>query len=126
MSPASISTLKSKLAPQSRFGPVSDSSSHRTAHGGAAWVVAAAANIHYQPQDGAPDPRIALRSQITDIASRLRSAFSGEPEDARITGTTRSLSRRVSGLNNVSAIRRAVASVTSANVAPTKMTSNVA
>jgi hypothetical protein len=55
----------------------------------------------YQPQDGAVDP---LR-RVMDISSRLLQS-SGEPEDARLTGGTRSLMRRLSGLNMV---KRAVA-----------------
>ena len=48
----------------------------------------------YQPQDGATD----TRSRVADIASRMRK-MAGEPEDARLTGGTRSLMRRLSGLN---------------------------
>jgi hypothetical protein len=48
----------------------------------------------YQPQDGVTEGR----TRIADIASHFR-RVSGEPEDARITGGTRSLMRRLSGLN---------------------------
>lgn len=48
----------------------------------------------YQPQDGVNDSF----NRVADIASRML-RMGGEPEDARITGGTRSLMRRLSGLN---------------------------
>jgi hypothetical protein len=55
--------------------------------------------VQRQPQDGAPE----TTSRIATIASHLpNSLFPNglrEPEDARLTGGTRSLMRRVSGLN---------------------------
>ncbi len=53
----------------------------------------------YQPQDGArPRMRKSLERAVTDLAPRFRRS-AGEPEDARLTGGTRSLMRRLSGLN---------------------------
>jgi hypothetical protein len=49
----------------------------------------------YQPQDGGST----AAKRVTDIANRLGKAMLGEPEDARLTGGTRSLMRRLSGLN---------------------------
>ena len=69
--------------------------SHRTEHGGTAFEPAA--NM-LQPQDGvtrsadrAADAKIRLISPLGSLVS--------EPEDARITGGTRSLMRRALGLN---------------------------
>lgn len=48
-----------------------------------------------QPQDGAID----TASRIASITSKQQPAIPSEPEDARLTGLTRSLYRRLMGLN---------------------------
>ncbi len=63
----------------------------RNGHGGSAWTATGKADSLHQPQDGAQETGILL-------AARTRLAFR-EPEDARLTGGTRSLMRRVMGLN---------------------------
>lgn len=100
---SSVEHMKSNFSPQGRFAP-SRETSHRTGHGGTAWAPASLGEVKlYQPQDGAADPR----SRVADIASRMRK-MAGEPEDARLTGGTRSLMRRLSGLNvNMDMARRA-------------------
>jgi hypothetical protein len=105
MSPSSIEQLKSTGSTQSRFD-ASPEMPHRIAHGGMAWApTTAATDVKlYQPQDGAVEPR----GRVADIASRLRK-MAGEPEDARLTGGTRSLMRRLSGLNvGMEMVRRAL------------------
>jgi hypothetical protein len=102
---SSIEQLKSTESPQRRFASTQDIP-HRTGHGGTAWA-SASTSIGlvklYQPQDGAIDPR----RRVSDIASRMRK-MAGEPEDARLTGGTRSLMRRLSGLNvGMDMVRRA-------------------
>lgn len=63
----------------------------RSVHGGSAWTAAAKADTLHQPQDGA---------QATGTLLTARTRMSArEPEDARLTGGTRSLMRRVMGLN---------------------------
>jgi hypothetical protein len=62
-----------------------------------------------QPQDGAGD-QAELKSRVTDIGTRLEMVAFGpamlvEPEDARITGGTRSLMRRLLGLNIMPRVR---------------------
>jgi hypothetical protein len=47
-----------------------------------------------QPQDGSP-----AESRTISLESRRFPALAGEPEDARLTGETRSLARRLSALN---------------------------
>ena len=105
---SSIEQLKSNVSPQSRFAPVRETS-HRSGHGGTAWAPASLGEVKlYQPQDGADGSR----SRVADIASRMRK-MAGEPEDARLTGGTRSLMRRLSGLNvGMDMVRRAKPVVT--------------
>ncbi|HEY5330021.1 MAG TPA: hypothetical protein VIJ79_09070 [Acidobacteriaceae bacterium] len=72
----------------------------RVGHGSTAWSVPSAETALCQPQDGASDPRKRglERADVQEIGPRaLRLA--SEPEDARLTGGTRSLSRRLMGLN---------------------------
>jgi hypothetical protein len=92
---SSLGRLKSNESPQRRFAPPQEMP-HRVAHGSTAWAVTATSDVNlHQPQDGV----VAQRRRVTDIASRLLKFSAGEPEDARLTGGTRSLMRRLSGLN---------------------------
>jgi hypothetical protein len=75
----------------------------RAGRGDAPWA-GAAARLLRQPQDGSPE----TISRIAAIAAHLPNGLR-EPEDARLTGGTRSLMRRVSGLN-VTADRKLVES----------------
>ena len=82
-----------KSAAESRWGRLG-SSSRRVGHGGTAWSVQT--NLRQpQDQDGAPENR------VTEIRAHLPlgSVIRQEPEDARLTGGTRSLVRRLLGLN---------------------------
>lgn len=63
----------------------------RNGHGGSAWTATAKADTLHQPQDGAQEAGTLLTAR-TLLARR-------EPEDAGLTGGTRSLMRRVMGLN---------------------------
>jgi hypothetical protein len=63
----------------------------RNGHGGSAWTATAKADSLHQPQDGAQETG-------TLLTARNRLTFR-EPEDARLTGGTRSLMRRLMGLN---------------------------
>ena len=96
MSPSAIGQLKSKEQPRNRFGPTPEMP-RRPLNGAAAAVENKQSVNLYQPQDGAS----AQRRRVTDIASRLLKLSPDEPEDARLTGGTRSLMRRLSGLNLV-------------------------
>lgn len=69
--------------------------SRRVGHGATAWSLPTDTETLRQPQDGAID----TRSRVAEIRSHMNRAFLNEPEDARITGGTRSLSRRLMGLN---------------------------
>jgi hypothetical protein len=71
----------------------------RSNHGGVAWAATDAENLH-QPQDGAQETG-------TLYTALTRKAMFREPEDARLTGGTRSLMRRVMGLNVTALARKA-------------------
>ena len=64
----------------------------RASHGGSGF---ARDQRMRQPQDGALD----LSTRVASITSKMHPALPMEPEDARLTGATRSLFRRVMGLN---------------------------
>lgn len=63
--------------------------------GGTAWSLPMADQMKTQPQDGA----VSSVSQMMRISSHLHSNALDEPEDARLTGGTRTLTRRLLGLN---------------------------
>lgn len=79
------------LPMNARNAPAREGSWRRTSHGGSAF--ANELNL-VQPQDGAE--RRSVPGTVSPIKSRLSVA---EPEDARLTGVTRSLYRRLTGLN---------------------------
>jgi hypothetical protein len=93
-------TRASKLPGPMMFVPKTFAA-RRTGRGVGPWSLAPG-GIQRQPQDGAPQKT----SRIATIASHLPNGLfpNGlrEPEDARLTGGTRSLTRRVSGLNVIS------------------------
>ena len=74
----------------------------RRGHGGLAWSLPLAEPEMRQPQDGS----VAKRKRLAMIDSRLHSNVLQEPEDARLTGGTRSLTRRLMGLNITEAAMR--------------------
>ncbi|HEX4155678.1 MAG TPA: hypothetical protein VHY48_08705 [Acidobacteriaceae bacterium] len=73
----------------------------RVGHGSVAWSAATETTL-WQPQDGASARRegrvSSVASAVEEIHARLP-RLQNEPEDARLTGGTRSLMRRVMGLN---------------------------
>jgi len=70
---------------QSRIEQVTERT-RRAVHGSSAWSLPRGLNLR-QPQDGAS-------SEVSPVLNNLP-----EPEDARLTGGTRSLTRRLMGLN---------------------------
>jgi len=83
-----------------------ESSSRRVGHGSMAWSTRG--NL-MQPQDGAFDSRD-QQARVTDIGKRQQVAAFGaaamvEPEDSRLTGGSRTLVRRLLGLNITPRIR---------------------
>lgn len=77
------------------------STSKRTAHGSSAWSLPQADDRLRQPQDGAAEVSKVIAESVAavDANPRLGGVPASEPEDAGITGGTRSLMRRVMGLN---------------------------
>lgn len=95
-------TLKPRMSPWvSRSGEVLRMpviAAQGGAHGGTAWRLPFAAQAQQsmmQPQDGAVD----ARTRLASIRSHQHSDLLHESEDARLTGGTRSLDRRLLGLN---------------------------
>lgn len=78
----------------------------RVGHGSMAWSMPLAEDAVCQPQDGAIESResrelrkrAATSGGVQEIHARLP-RLANEPEDARLTGGTRSLMRRLMGLN---------------------------
>jgi hypothetical protein len=64
----------------------------RSDHGGMAWKLPF--GRLRQPQDGA-----SVRTKLANIGSHFQLGLHDEPEDAKLTGGTRSLMRRLTGLN---------------------------
>jgi len=93
----SLSSLKNIEIPWSRF----TSAFRRNGHGGTPWSRTLEMS---QPQD--QDDLVGAQMRITEISARLHRGLVettgvvlNEPEDAHITGGTRSLTRRLTGLN---------------------------
>lgn len=80
---------------------MANSESRRTGHGGNLWSLPLSVRALRQPQDGALD----TRSRLSSITGHLSNDVLLEPEDAPLTGGTRSLTRRLLGLN-VAPIRK--------------------
>jgi hypothetical protein len=80
----------------------------RGARGGSAWSLPFAESMMFQPQDGAVDSR----TRLANISSHLHSDVLNEPEDARLTGGTRSLTRRLLGLNVMTTYRKRPEAIT--------------
>ena len=72
--------------------------SRSSGHGGTAWSLPFADAGMMQPQDGSVD----TRSRLASIRAPQLGDGLHEPEDARLTGGTRSLDRRLLGLNVLS------------------------
>ncbi|GEM_PF-2042726 len=68
-------------------------------HGGTAWSTPFSERSLRQPQDGAGE----RRTRLAIINSHLLTNLLNEPEDAGLTGGTRSLTRRLLGLNVITA-----------------------
>jgi hypothetical protein len=87
----------------SRLGEVPrmpEMSTRRTGHhGGTAWSLPFAEQMMLQPQDGS-DGSVDTHARLANTSTES-AQHSDEPEDAGLTGGTRSLARRVLGLNVV-------------------------
>jgi hypothetical protein len=90
--PARMSSWINKIGDVVRMPAMA---SRNGVHGGTAWSLPFAEAGMMQPQDGAAD----TRSRLSGIRANQHTNGLHEPEDARLTGGTRSLDRRVLGLN---------------------------
>lgn len=81
----------------------------RTSHGGTAWGARPEIALR-QPQDGGVE--LEVRSRVAEITAHLNRTNFIEPEDARLTGTTRSLMRRLMGLNVIGRMAQKAATPT--------------
>jgi hypothetical protein len=91
-----LQKMQSKLDRVASLGVESLHGVRRLSHGGSAWSLPRGTSSLRQPQDGA---------SLAGMLSQL------EPEDAGMTGGTRSLSRRLMGLNVTAAPRKRAAAV---------------
>ena len=82
-------------------------SPRRSGHGGNAWSLPFTGEVMIQPQDGA----VETRTRLASISAQQNSDVLHEPEDARLTGGTRSLDRRLLGLNVMETYRKACGAV---------------
>ncbi|MES2390632.1 MAG: hypothetical protein V4555_03250 [Acidobacteriota bacterium] len=99
-----VAQWKSRFQKTSR--PSNDSMSRRVGHGSTEWSLPTDSERLRQPQDGALD----TRARVAEMP-HLNRRLINEPEDAWLTGGTRSLSRRLMGLNvtvQATAVRGAV------------------
>ena len=90
--PARMSSWISKIGDVVRMPKLA---SRHGVHGGTAWSLPFAEPGMLQPQDGAVD----TRTRLASMRSHQHRDGLHEPEDARVTGGTRSLDRRLLGLN---------------------------
>jgi hypothetical protein len=80
---------------------------HRANHGGSAWSLPSRHPVELQPQDGS----LTNPARIAEMPARINGAkLECESDDSRMTGGTRSLTRRVLGLNVTAGRRKTSAS----------------
>ncbi len=97
-------TKMNRLQPAGGVEP-QRAATHRATHGSSAWSTPSRNPSMSQPQDGASE-RQERASRLLFLQASLHTSLSDEPEDARMTGGTRSLTRRVLGLNVIAEERK--------------------
>jgi len=104
-----MNSLNSWISRTGEVTPMPVISTPRSGHGGTAWSApfTDTDQTMIQPQDGAVD----TRTRLANIRSHQHSDVLHESEDARLTGGTRSLDRRLLGLNVVETYRKSCSSV---------------
>jgi hypothetical protein len=95
MPPARLNSSNSWMDKAGELVRMPAMSTRRGGHGGTAWSKPFTEPGMIQPQDGAVD----TRTRLASIRSHQHSDALHEAEDARLTGGTRSLDRRLLGLN---------------------------
>jgi hypothetical protein len=85
-----------KVGPRpAQIAAVTIAATRRSGHGETAWSLRSNPGRLFQPQDGTADNR----SRLATLRPRPQVGVLQEPEDATLTGGTRSLTRRLLGLN---------------------------
>lgn len=109
MPPSRMNSLNAWISRTGEVTPMPVISKRRGGHGGTAWSVpfTDTDQTMIQPQDGAVD----TRTRLANIRSHQHSDVLHEAEDARLTGGTRSLDRRLLGLNVVETYRKSCSAV---------------
>jgi len=97
-----LAPLGSQLSAWTRKIGSSPIMSTKRGHGGLAWSQPLGEKVMRQPQDGAADSK----RRMTMMASTFSTSALNEPDDARLTGGTRSLARRLLGLNVLAEYRK--------------------
>ena len=108
MTPMSLSSITAWTSKTGEVVRMPAMTTRRDTHGGTAWSLPFVEFMLFQPQDGAVDSR----TRLANIRSHQHSDALNEPEDARLTGGTRSLTRRLLGLNVVATYRKRPEAVT--------------
>ncbi len=105
---------KKNVAMSANLASLTPVGTRRIGHGGTLRSLAFGAERLRQPQDGAP----INRTKLASITAQTPNDVLQEPEDARLTGGTRSLTRRLLGLNVEMKKRGVVAMVAGAIAQP--------
>ncbi len=87
--------------PSDRLQATAANNPRRTTHGSGGWTLPSRFGVLRQPQDGALTGNAVTGSSLRTINGRPYSTMV-EAEDARLSGSLRSLARRVRGLNVMS------------------------
>jgi hypothetical protein len=95
MPPARLNSSNSWMGKPGDLVRMPAMATRRGGHGGTAWSMPFSEQRMIQPQDGAVD----TRTRLASIRAHQHSDVLHEAEDARLTGGTRSLDRRLLGLN---------------------------
>ena len=107
--PSRMNSLNAWISRTGEVTPMPVISKRRGGHGGNGWSqpFPDTDQTMIQPQDGAVD----TRTRLANIRSHQHSDVLHEAEDARLTGGTRSLDRRLLGLNVVETYRKGCSAV---------------
>lgn len=95
MPPARMNSSNSWMGKPGDLVRMPPMSTRRGGRSGTAWSMSLTGQGLMQPQDGAVDPR----ARVASMLSPQHSDPLHEADDARLTGGTRSLDRRLLGLN---------------------------
>jgi hypothetical protein len=90
-----LTSIATRTGSLGKVSTLTGMNTRQSIHGGSPWSTPSAGKDLLQPQDGNTKKRMGLAI----ASSHLHTNLLNEPEDARMTGGTRSLTRRLMGLN---------------------------